>query len=153
MTPHGPVLLFDGHCNLCNGAVRFVLERDPAGHVSFASLQSPAARELLQRYAEPDTQGSPHLHGLQPAAQGDPAAAPSSLLLVDEGRVYAGSTAALRLAGHMRAPWPLLRVALLIPRRWRDALYDLVARNRYRWFGRTDACRLPTPEEASRFLG
>ncbi len=147
------MLLFDGHCNLCNGAVRFVLERDPAGHVSFASLQSPAARELLQRYGKPDPQGSPHLLGLQPAAQGDPAAAPSSLLLVDEGRVYARSTAALRLAGHMRAPWPLLRVALLIPRRWRDALYDVVARNRYRWFGRTDACRLPTPEEASRFLG
>ena len=150
-----PVLLFDGVCNLCNGAVRFVLERDPAGKIRFASLQSAAARELLQAHAGARPNGPPRGNTLEHSSEGadDRGPALSSLLLVEGGRIYSRSTAALRLAGHMRAPWPMLRVGLLVPERWRDAMYDAVARNRYRWFGRSDACRLPTPQEASRFLG
>ncbi len=132
----GPIVLFDGVCNLCNGAVRFVIERDPTGKVKFASLQSATGRALLA------------LHGGDPQAEG----APTTMLLLEDGRLHTRSTAALRLAGHMRAPWPLLRAVLLVPRFLRDGVYDYVCRRRYRWFGRTDTCRLPTSEEAERFL-
>lgn len=137
LTSGGPIVLFDGVCNLCNGAVRFVIERDPTAKVRFASLQSEVGRQLLAQ------------HGAAQANQ----EAPESMLLLEDGLLFGRSTAALKLAGHMRAPWPLLRAALLVPRGLRDGVYDLVSRRRYRWFGRADACRLPTPEEAQRFLG
>ncbi len=127
----GAILLFDGDCNLCNGAVRFVLKRDPAGRVRFASLQSEAGRQLLAA------------HGQQPG---------ESMVLIVNGALYTRSSAALRLAGFLRAPWPALKLALVVPPLLRDAIYDLVSRHRYRWFGRTNACRLPTPAEAARFV-
>lgn len=124
-------LLFDGVCNLCNIAVRFVLKRDPVGRVRFASLQSEAGRQLLAA------------HGEQPR---------ESMVLIVNGALYTRSSAALRLAGFLRAPWPALKLALVVPPFLRDAVYDLVSRNRYGWFGRTDACRLPTAAEAARFI-
>jgi predicted DCC family thiol-disulfide oxidoreductase YuxK len=125
------VLLFDGVCTLCNGFVRFVIERDPAGRFQFAPLQSAAARRVLGATPQP---------------------LPDSLVLVENGRLFTRSTAALRVARGLRFPWPLAYVFVAVPRPVRDWMYDAVARNRYRWFGRRDVCMVPTPELRARFL-
>jgi predicted DCC family thiol-disulfide oxidoreductase YuxK len=125
------VLLFDGVCTLCNGFVRFVIERDPAGRFQFAPLQSDAARRLLGAAQQP---------------------LPDSLVLVEDSRLFTRSTAALRVARGLRFPWPLAYVFVAVPRPVRDWVYDAVARNRYRWFGRREICMVPTPELRSRFL-
>lgn len=130
----GPIVLFDGHCNLCNGAVDFLIRRDRRGTLRFASLQSDLGRALAARA------------GLDPDVL-------STFVLVDGSRTYVRSTAALRAAAALRMPWPLLGVLRLVPRVLRDAVYDWVARNRIRWFGRKETCRLPSPEEAARFVG
>lgn len=128
------VVLFDGVCNLCNGSVRFIIERDPRARFQFAPLQSPAADRLI-------------------AAQADRASLPDSIVLVDEGRLYVRSAAALRIARGLRFPWPLAWVFILVPRPIRDWVYDLIARHRYAWFGKRDECMVPTPEVRGRFLG
>lgn len=130
--PH-PTLLFDGVCNLCSGSVQFILKRDTRSRFRFASLQSDAGRRLMTD------------HGLDPDAL-------SSVVLIEGGRAYQESTAALRIARHLPGAWKLLRVFTVIPRPLRDAAYRLIARNRYRWFGKTEACWLPTPELRARFL-
>lgn len=127
------VVLFDGLCNLCNGAVDFIIDRDPQAQFRFAALQSDAARPLLAR------------RGLSAERLGH-------IVLVEDGRCYLGSTAALRIARRLTSPWPLLYALLLVPRPLRDAVYDWVARNRYRWFGKRDRCRTPTPGLQARFL-
>ncbi|RYU77136.1 thiol-disulfide oxidoreductase DCC family protein [Hymenobacter persicinus] len=134
-SPEPATILFDGVCNLCNGFVQFIIRHDPAGRFRFASLQSAAGRAVLE-------------------AQGAqlPAADPESVLLVADGQVYSHSTAVLQIARRLGGMWRLLTVARLLPRRWRDALYRFVARHRYQWFGRQDACLLPSPELAQRFL-
>ena len=120
------LVLFDGVCNLCNGAVRFISANDPAGRFTFASLQSPRAREILgDRAADPNE--------------------PDSIVRGDHGRRYERSDAVLHIALGLRAPWPLAFVAILIPRRLRDDLYRWIARNRYRWFGRADVCAIAPP--------
>jgi len=134
--PHpGPLVLFDGVCNLCNAWVQWLIERDPEGRLRFASLQSDAARAVLSE-----------------AGVDDPAALPDSIALVDETGVHVRSAAALRIAGRLGFPYSLGRAALFVPRPIRDAVYRLIARNRYRWFGRREACMRPTPELAGRFL-
>jgi predicted DCC family thiol-disulfide oxidoreductase YuxK len=127
------VVLFDGVCNLCNRSVLFVIDRDPHGHFAFAPLQSDEGQRLLAAYAPGETDLS-------------------SVVLVEGGRAYTRSTAALRIARRLTGLWPLLRVFFLVPRPLRDGVYDWIARNRYRWFGREDACRVPTPELRARFL-
>jgi len=124
-------ILFDGVCNLCNGFVQFVIARDPDGRFQFGPLQSAAAQRLLASA---------------------PPSPSESFVLIEDGRVFRRSTAALRILRRLRFPWPLAYVAILIPRPIRDAVYDLVARNRYRWFGRRDRCMVPTPEVRKRFL-
>ncbi len=128
-----PVLLFDGVCNLCNAWVQWVIARDRSGRFRFASLQSEAADRVLEGkvFAE---------------------ALPDSVVLVDSAGVHMRSDAVLRVAKHLGFPYSLLAVALLVPRALRDFVYAFIARNRYRWFGRRDACAIPTPELASRFL-
>jgi predicted DCC family thiol-disulfide oxidoreductase YuxK len=128
-----PVVLFDGVCNLCNGSVRFVIERDPHKHFQFAPLQSETATTLIGRTA-------------------DPLAMPDSIVLVDDGRLYVRSTAALRIARRLRFPWPLLWLFMAVPRPLRDWVYDLIARHRYGWFGKRDTCMVPTKEIRDRFL-
>lgn len=127
------VVLFDGVCNLCNGYVRFVVKRDRRGRVHFAPLQSAAAAELLR--------GS----GVDPQAL-------DSIVLVDGAGVHRRSDAVLRVARLLDGAWPLLAALRVLPRPLRDALYDVVARHRDRWFGRRDECMIPTPELRSRFL-
>lgn len=128
------VVLFDGVCNLCAWAVRFIIARDPAGQLRFASLQSAAGGRLLAR------------HGLAVTPE------PASVVLVEGGRAYTHSEAALRIARRLRAPWPLAWAAIVVPRPLRDLVYRAIARNRYRWFGRQEACWLPTPALRARFL-
>lgn len=125
-------VLFDGVCNLCNGSVLFVIDRDPERYFRFAPLQGDDARRLLAE------------QGVAPEL--------SSVVLVEGGRVYTRSTAALRIARRLRGPWRLLAAFVVVPRPVRDLVYDWVARNRYRWFGREEACRMPTPELRERFL-
>ena len=129
------IVLFDGVCNLCNGAVLFIIDRDPRQRFLFAPLQSDFAVGLL---ASIDQEA--------------PVAGADSIVLIEDGRVYLRSAAALRVARQLSGLWPLLGVLALVPTGLRDRAYDLVARNRYRWFGRQEACRLPTPELRQRFL-
>lgn len=127
------VLLFDGVCNLCSGAVRFIIPRDPRGRFHFASLQSAAGERLVSELRI-DRQ------------------ALDSVILIEDGRWYAESDAILRITGLLGGAWRLFGAFRLIPRPLRDRLYRLVARNRYRWFGRKEVCWLPTPELRARFL-
>ena len=126
-------ILFDGVCNLCNGSVQFVIARDPSARFSFAPLQSAAAASLLR-----EAGASPSL--------------PDSMVLVQDGRVYVRSDAALRVARGLRFPWSLAWGLVAVPRVIRDRVYDSVAAHRYRWFGRRDVCMVPTPELQKRFL-
>ena len=129
------MLLFDGVCNLCSASVRFVIAHDRRERFQFASLQSDAGKELMRA------------HGVA-TPEGDP----SSMILIDGGRVYQRSDAALGIAKRLGFPWSLALIAYVVPRFVRDALYDFVARHRYRWFGKKDACMVPTPELRARFL-
>jgi predicted DCC family thiol-disulfide oxidoreductase YuxK len=128
-----PVILFDGVCNLCNGFVQFVIAHDPAARFQFAALQSDSARRLLAR-----------LDGL--------GGIPDSVVLVESGRVYTRSSAALRIARGLPFPWSLARALIVVPRPLRDWVYDRVARHRYRWFGRKNVCMMPAPDVRARFL-
>jgi predicted DCC family thiol-disulfide oxidoreductase YuxK len=126
-------ILFDGLCNLCNGSVRFIIANDRAARFRFASLQSAAARAALAPF------------GRSPESL-------ESIVLIDGGRLFERSDAALRIAAELRAPWPLARAFLAVPSELRDAVYDAIARNRYRLFGKRDFCALPAPDLARRFL-
>jgi predicted DCC family thiol-disulfide oxidoreductase YuxK len=126
------VAFFDGTCNLCNGAVNFLIDHDPAGRLRFASLQGPTFAGLSHEH--------PELQGLD------------SFVLWNGERLYARSSAALRALGALGGPWRLAAALLVIPKPLRDAVYDFVARRRYRWFGRMDTCRVPTGAVRARFL-
>jgi predicted DCC family thiol-disulfide oxidoreductase YuxK len=127
------LVLFDGVCNLCNGFVHFVIARDPRGRLQFAPLQSATARRLIERHGPLDP-------------------LPDAIVLVEGGRLYTRSTAALRIARHLTFPWPVTTVFLVVPRPLRDWAYALVSSRRYRWFGRRDTCMVPTPELRARFI-
>ena len=127
------MILFDGVCNLCNGFVQFVITRDPAGRFQFGALQLAASRQVLELHDTPDP-------------------LPDTIVLVEGGRVFTRSTAALRIARHLVFPWPLASVFFAVPRPLRDWIYDLVARHRYRWFGKREHCMMPTPAMRSRFI-
>lgn len=129
------IVLFDGVCNFCNASVRFVIDRDPRATLRFASLQSDAGRRVLDGLG-------------QPAVEGDP----RSIVLVEGGKVYQRSSAALRIARHLRGGWSLLALLLVVPRPLRDLVYRWFAARRYRWFGKAEACRVPAPELRARFL-
>lgn len=140
-----PVILFDGVCNLCNAMVRWVVEHDADGWFRFAPLQSEAARRLL------DAAGAE-----AGAAKGNSRTASAgpggTMALVDQDGVHFRSTAALRVAKRLEFPWSLLGWLSVVPRPLRDAVYDCVAGNRYRWFGRRATCPIPGPDLAKRFL-
>ena len=127
------VVVFDGVCNLCNYAVMFIIRRDVNGRYRFASLQSEAGQSLLRQYGLP----SEHF---------------DSVVLIEGNRCYTQSTAALRIARGLGGLWPMLYLLIALPRPWRNALYNWVARNRYRWFGQPDQCLMPAPELRERFL-
>ena len=128
-----PVLLFDGICNLCSRAVDLVIRLDRHGVFRFASLQSDVGMELLEQY------------NLDPSET-------DSVVLVEAGRAYVLSTAALRIARRLGKMWAAFYVLIVVPRVLRDGAYKAIARRRYRWFGKREICRVPTPEEQRRFL-
>lgn len=127
------MLLFDGVCNLCNASINFVIDQDEAGYFKFAPLQSEVAATLLSRY---------HLDSTYL----------DSVVLIENGRHYQNSEAALRAARRLGPPWAALFVFMVVPGPLRDLVYRWIARNRYRWFGQRDQCRLPTPDLRARFL-
>ena len=127
------IVLIDGVCHLCQGVVRFIIPRDPKAHFMFSPLQSGVSGELLK-------------------AGNLPAGSLSTVVLVENGVYYTESAAVLRIARRLRFPWPAAYILILVPRPLRNALYRLVARNRYRWFGRDEQCMLPTPDIRRRFL-
>ena len=129
----GPILLFDGVCNLCTGTVRFVIDRDSRKRFRFASLQSPAAARLLG----PTAAGGDWLE---------------SMVLVEGERIYRKSAAALLIARRLDGLWPLLAILLAVPRPIRDTAYDWIGRRRYRMFGKRDTCWIPSGDLADRFL-
>lgn len=126
------IVLFDGVCNLCNGAVNFIIDHDPQHRFRYASLQSDTGRQLLARH--------PELAGID------------SIVLLADNRVWVKSDAVLQIARYLPGAWRWLAAFRWLPRVLRDGLYDWVARNRYRLFGRSEACRIPTPELRALFL-
>jgi predicted DCC family thiol-disulfide oxidoreductase YuxK len=130
---NGPIVLFDGVCKFCNGSVNFIIDQDVQKRFHFAPLQSEIAKGLLHRFGLPATDFD-------------------TMILVDNGRAYARSTAALRIARILGGWWSLLVVLFAIPPFLRDGAYNLLAVNRYRWFGKTDTCRVPTAALRERFL-
>lgn len=129
----GPIVLFDGVCNLCNGTVNWIIARDRRGQFQFAALQSEAGHRLL-------------------ADMHVPAGVEEAMLLVLGRRCFSRSTAALTIARMLGWPWQLWYGFILVPRSIRDRVYDFVANRRYRWFGRLDTCRVPTRDIKGRFL-
>ncbi len=128
-----PIIMFDGVCNFCNSSVQFIIRRDPHGYFHFTALQSETARGLLANRELDSSQSD-------------------SILLLEDGQLYSSSTAALRIARRLKG-WPkLASVFLLVPRALRDPVYRFLARNRYKWFGKQDACMLPSPDVRQRFL-
>jgi predicted DCC family thiol-disulfide oxidoreductase YuxK len=129
----GAVILFDGECNLCNAWVNFVIDRDPDSYFKFSASQAEAAQPILENYGITDD-------------------AVNTVFLIEDGFLHRRSDAALRIARRLTFPWPLLFGLVFIPRFLRDPVYNLIAKNRYRWFGKREKCRVPTPELESRFL-
>jgi predicted DCC family thiol-disulfide oxidoreductase YuxK len=130
----GPLVLFDGVCNLCSFSVQFLVPRDRDGRLRFAAIQSEPGQAVLRR------------HGLPPRDW-------DSFVLLDGGRVYLKSAAIFRIVRFLRWPWPLLGIFAWMPRILADWLYDRVARNRYALFGRKQHCMMPSAELRAKFLG
>ena len=129
----GPIVLYDGVCGLCDRSVQLILRNDRRGRFRFAALQSETGRALLEKF------------GLSPEAL-------DSVVLVEGAHAWRKSRAALRIARRMDAPWPLLWPLVVVPRPVADFFYNLVAKHRYRIFGKLDACMIPPPEVRARFL-
>ena len=127
------VILFDGVCNLCNNSVQFILKRDKNGRFVFGSLQGEAGQSLLRKFNLP----ADNFH---------------SFVLIESDKVYTQSTAALRVLKQISGGWKLLYAFIILPKFLRDGVYRWIAKNRYKWFGKRDVCRVPAPAEKARFL-
>lgn len=128
-----PVILFDGVCNLCNGSILFILNRDPSGIFRFAPLQSETGKNLLSKFDLPNDKLD-------------------SIILVENNEYYLRSTASLKILQRLGALWKIVYVFMLVPRPVRDYIYDIVARNRYKWYGKRAECMIPSSDIESRFL-
>lgn len=133
-SPKNKIILFDGVCNLCNRTVQFVLEREKEDIFRFAALQSNIGKKLLDD------------RGIDPSQI-------DSIVLIEPGvAYYTKSTAALKIVGSLGGIWSAARLLEWIPERLRNRVYDHVAKNRYRWYGKKEACMVPTPELRAKFL-
>ncbi|WP_309090697.1 thiol-disulfide oxidoreductase DCC family protein [Domibacillus sp.] len=127
------IVLFDGDCNFCDASVQFIIQRDSKGYFNYASLQSDVGQKLLKEHNIPKDL--------------------DSFVLVEDGQAYIKSTAALRVARRLDGAWKLLYALIAVPAPLRNLVYDYVAANRYKWFGKkSDHCMLPSPEVRQRFL-
>lgn len=131
MKKHG-IILFDGVCNMCNGFVQRIIAEDKNDFFRFASLQSEAGLNLLKPY--------PDLKNLK------------TIVYLEDGKVFTKSSAALKIASHLTGSWKLLTIGYILPKFIRDGIYNLVAKNRYKWFGKKEQCMVPTPELKAKFL-
>ncbi|HEY0461843.1 MAG TPA: thiol-disulfide oxidoreductase DCC family protein [Pyrinomonadaceae bacterium] len=127
------IILFDGVCNFCNGSVNFIIGRDKTGYFKFAPLQSEIGEKLLRE------------NGIDKTVT-------DSVVLIEDGKAYTHSTAALRVARHLDGGWKWFYALVYVPRVVRDGAYKLFAEYRYKLFGKKDECMLPTPEIRARFL-
>ena len=127
------IILFDGVCNLCNGAVTFIIKRDKKDVFKFAALQSEIGRELISKF-NIDTSKV------------------DSIILIDGEKHYEKSSAALRIAKYLSGAYPLLFGFMVVPKFIRNAVYDYIARNRYKWFGKKESCMIPTAKLKDKFL-
>jgi predicted DCC family thiol-disulfide oxidoreductase YuxK len=127
------LILFDGVCNLCNGFVNFVIDRDSQNHFKFAALQSPTGQKVLQE------------QNLQTADF-------QTVILLKDNGILKKSDAVLEISRHLDGPLKYLQYFKFVPRFIRDLVYDFVAANRYRFFGKQDSCRIPTPELKAKFV-
>ena len=128
------LILFDGVCNLCNGAIQFVIKRDKKDTFRYAALQSDIGLQLMQE------------RGI------DPSKMDSIILIEPDVAYFTKSDAALRIGQGFGGLWKILALFTWVPRPIRDGIYNIIAKNRYRWFGRKDACMIPTPELQAKFL-
>ena len=128
-----PVILFDGVCNLCNSSVQFIISRDVEGKFLFASLQSPAAHQLLSQF---DVDAKTIY----------------SIMVIKDGKLYDQSDALIEIAKGLPGLWSSLTITKYLPKFFRNWIYRLVANNRYRIFGKQTSCMVPTPDLRSRFL-
>ena len=131
--PVKPLILFDGVCNLCNGSVLFVIRRDRNAKFQFAALQSSFGQSQLFQFDLPQNELN-------------------TIMLIKEGKLLVKSDAALEIARNLDGIWPLFYTFKIVPAFFRNWIYDLVAKNRYHWFGRQEACMIPTPDLKARFL-
>jgi len=127
------IILFDGVCNLCNSSVNFIIKHDKKKYFLFASLQSDAAKEILLH------------HSLNKIIF-------DSIILIEDTIIYEKSTAVLRIAKKLNNGFQLLYIFILIPKILRDKIYDYIAKNRYKWYGKKNTCMLPSKDLKSRFL-
>ena len=128
------IILFDGVCNLCNGSVIFILEREKQPIFQFASIQSERGKELLEWCRLPKDFNQ-------------------AVILIDEGKLYLGSTAALKIGQYLNFPWSILSyIGLVVPRFIRDLVYNQIAQHSYQWFGKRDMCMIPTESLRARFI-
>lgn len=133
METNNPIILFDGVCNLCNGAVQFVIRNDKNKQFRFAALQSEAGAELSKKY-------------------GLPSNSMKTFVLIANDKCYTRSTAALRVGKMLGGVLSLSYVFIIVPPVIRDGIYNFIAKNRYRWFGEKESCMIPTPDLRERFL-
>lgn len=127
-----PVILFDGVCNLCNSSVQFVIKHDPKRQFRFASIQGDYGQQVLKLF---------HL----------PPDSLNSFILLKDNQIYTHSTGALKVAKQLSGAWPLLYAFIIIPAFIRNAVYQFIANNRYKWFGKKESCAIPSPELKSLF--
>jgi predicted DCC family thiol-disulfide oxidoreductase YuxK len=130
--PIEKVILFDGVCNLCSASVQFIIQRDKHKVFRFASLQSDFARNLLNNFNHKDQL--------------------NTIILIDGNKIFLRSDAALRIAKHLSGLWPVLYGLKIIPRFIRDYVYGIIAKNRYKWFGKSQQCMIPSPSLINRFI-
>ncbi|MDO3694632.1 DCC1-like thiol-disulfide oxidoreductase family protein [Wenyingzhuangia sp. chi5] len=128
-----PILLFDGVCNLCNHSVQLVIKNDVKNRFLFAPLQNPDIIHYLEKNPN-------NFKGID------------SIILLTPKKIYTKSSAALRVAKQLRGLYPLLYIFYIIPKPMRDLVYDFIAKNRYKWFGKQTSCMIPTPELKNKFL-
>ncbi|MFS0614848.1 thiol-disulfide oxidoreductase DCC family protein [Lederbergia ruris] len=126
------IILFDGECNLCNSSVQFIIKHDPLAYFRFSSIQGAEGKKLLAQYGEADDL--------------------NSVILIENGKLYRKSTAVLRICRHLTGFWKLVYFLIIVPVPIRNLFYNFIANHRYKWFGKKQACMLPSPEIQRRFL-
>lgn len=133
MIENKSVILFDGVCNLCNASIDFIIKRDKKDQFRVGALQEAAGKDLLSKFE------------VNPEYL-------DSLVLIESEEIFFRSTAALKISRNLSGLWPIFYGLIILPVGFRDRIYDWIGKNRYRWFGKKNTCRLPTPEERAKFL-